>query len=80
MEPENVLRSEARAIERIRYDCPYCGLENSRMIHIMLDDKKFIETCDIEKGGCDKDFVVYWEQMIRIRGVVALDYGSDGNT
>jgi len=50
------------------------------MIHIMLDDKKFIETCDIEKGGCDKDFVVYWEQMIRIRGVVALDYGSDGNT
>ena len=39
--------------------CQYCGLENEVMLNI---DSRFIPkkivTCDIEMGGCDKDFVI----------------------
>lgn len=39
--------------------CPYCGLENNVILNI---DSRFIPkqivTCDIDIGGCDKDFVI----------------------
>ena len=43
----------------LRVLCPYCGLENNVLLDI--DGHyipKQIVTCDIEKGGCDKDFVI----------------------
>jgi len=39
--------------------CPYCGLEN--IVPLDIDSRfipKQIVTCDIEIGGCDKDFVI----------------------
>ena len=39
--------------------CPYCGLENNVLLDIDSHYiPKQIVTCDIEKGGCDKDFVI----------------------
>ena len=39
--------------------CPYCGCINT--LYFIIDSRfipKQIVTCDIEQGGCDKDFVV----------------------
>lgn len=38
--------------------CPYCGVKNKTKIELDgLFEKKII-TCDLDDGGCDKDFVV----------------------
>lgn len=39
--------------------CPYCGLENNVLLDIDSHyiQKRIVE-CDIEKGGCDKEFVI----------------------
>ena len=43
----------------VKVICPYCGLENEVILNV---DSRFIPkkivTCDIEMGGCDKDFVI----------------------
>jgi len=43
----------------VKVICPYCRLENNVLLNI---DSRFIPkqivTCDFEKGGCDKDFVI----------------------
>lgn len=39
--------------------CPYCGLEN--IVPVDIDGRfipKKIVTCDIDMGGCDRDFVI----------------------
>ena len=39
--------------------CPYCGLENEGILNIDSHYiSKKIVTCDIEMGGCDKDFII----------------------
>ena len=43
----------------VKVICPYCGLENE--VNLNIDSRfipKKIVTCDIEMGGCDKDFVI----------------------
>jgi hypothetical protein len=43
----------------IKTTCPYCGLEN--ILNLSIDSQiipKQIVTCDVARGGCDKDFVV----------------------
>jgi hypothetical protein len=43
----------------LRVLCPYCGLENEGILNIDSHYiPKKIVTCDIEMGGCDKDFVI----------------------
>lgn len=43
----------------INVKCPYCGLRNIVFLNV---DGRFIPkkviTCDIDMGGCDKDFVI----------------------
>ena len=39
--------------------CPYCGCINT--MYFIIESRyipKKIVTCDIEQGGCDKDFVI----------------------
>ncbi|NLZ53985.1 MAG: hypothetical protein GX892_12735 [Thermoanaerobacteraceae bacterium] len=39
--------------------CPYCGLINT--YYYVIESRyipKQIVTCDIEQGGCDRDFVI----------------------
>jgi hypothetical protein len=39
--------------------CPNCGLENIALLNVdSCFIPKQIVTCDIEIGGCDKDFVI----------------------
>lgn len=43
----------------VNVKCPYCGLEN--IVFLDVDSRfipKQIVTCDVEIGGCDKDFVI----------------------
>lgn len=37
--------------------CPYCGHRNRIRLDV-AQHSKHIATCDIEEGGCDKDYVI----------------------
>jgi hypothetical protein len=43
----------------VEVKCPYCGISNKLLVDI---DSVYIYprvvTCDMEEGGCDKDFVI----------------------
>lgn len=39
-------------------ECPYCGFENKIKIEPEFYYPKQVVTCDIDEGGCEKDFVV----------------------
>lgn len=43
-----------RIIEDVR--CPYCGFINEVTINQVWD--KQIVTCDVDEGGCDREFVI----------------------
>lgn len=43
---------------KTKIKCPYCGKENSVLVEDGRYFQKQITTCDLEEGGCDKDFVV----------------------
>ena len=47
--------------------CPYCGCINT--YYYVIDSyfiPKQIVTCDIEIGGCDKDFVIEPHLLIKL--------------
>ncbi len=56
--------------------CPYCGLQmNGEMVEASTLKHKHIMRCDLDKGGCDRDFVIetYLEvhvKSLKIEGVV----------
>lgn len=43
---------------RAEAKCPYCGKLNSVLVEDGRYFKRQITTCDLDQGGCDKDFVV----------------------
>jgi transposase-like protein len=43
---------------RTEVECPYCGKINSVLVEDGRYFQKQIVVCDLEEGGCDKDFVV----------------------
>lgn len=52
----------------IRYvKCPYCGFENKVYVGEDFYLPKKIITCDIDEGGCDKDFVIDVIKKIEIK-------------
>ena len=40
--------------------CPYCEHGNHYELELTRYFKKEIFTCDLEEGGCDRDFIVRW--------------------
>ena len=58
--PEQVAEEMKRSINlNVSVRCPYCGLEN--IVPVDIDGcfiPKKIVTCDIDMGGCDRDFVI----------------------
>lgn len=45
--------------------CPYCGAIQA--ISINSETRNFIETCDIDNNGCDKDFAVFGSVTVNVR-------------
>ena len=43
---------------RAEAKCPYCEKLNSVLVEDGRYFQRQITTCDLEEGGCDKDFVV----------------------
>lgn len=44
----------------IKVKCPYCGHENRVLVEIQNGiQKREVTTCDLDSGGCDKDFVIH---------------------
>ena len=43
----------------VKATCPYCGILNA----VVFDEteSRCIHSCDVESGGCDKDFAVYFK-------------------
>ena len=48
--------------------CPYCGFEQMARAHPQWF--KQVVTCDLEEGGCDRDYVV----RVAIQAVVTETY------
>jgi transcription elongation factor Elf1 len=40
------------------FTCPYCGYSNHAWVKMDEDNRPRVVTCDMENGGCDRDFVV----------------------
>lgn len=49
MEPQNVLRKIVDA------RCPECGVRHT----LSLAEGKHLVTCELEEGGCDRDFLLH---------------------
>jgi hypothetical protein len=48
--------------------CPYC--EHEDRLSICVEDistKKEVYTCDVDDGGCDRDFVIYASPNLHIQ-------------
>jgi hypothetical protein len=50
----------------VKVKCPYCGFEKNNHIEVEADHSihPVIVRCNIDEGGCDKDFVVFPKIMI----------------
>ena len=64
----------------VNVNCPYCGIINNVILNI---DGRYIPkqlvTCEIEMGGCDKDFVIepkfeITANVYKIEGITECQY------
>lgn len=51
-------------------ECPYCG---KKILYSILDEGKQVITCDLDEGGCDKDYVVNAQIVVKTK-----IYGIEG--
>ena len=60
----------------VKASCPYCGILNA----VVFDEteNRCIHSCDVESGGCDKDFAVYLEVKVTAR--IATIQGEQNGT
>ena len=51
-----------------RAKCPYCGRENQRHVETNIGTRRMVWVCDLEDGGCDRDFAVsLWLGPVKVR-------------
>ena len=72
----NVDRGVLRVILWANVRCPYCGKDQRAHTEKQLDRQ--LVTCDLDEGGCDREFVVHLGAILQVRGVYRLQEVQHG--
>jgi hypothetical protein len=61
--------------QTVRFSCPYCLKTGCDELFVYFVPKKVLVTCNLEEGGCDRDFVIEYKFEFKLVKTLKIDDG-----